>query len=133
MEFQNFLMVENKRNHDAHATFERFLHRAVGPCQVLIAHHIVYIPEGTDIPTEIPSADTLCFNPDLMNTVFGEEKAGGIMLTLARRTPDLRDKVLADFLDALDLEDPAGMKTTVTGSVRPIIDKLVAAGVGGPA
>lgn len=114
-QFPDFLMVENKRNHDAHRIFERFLHRAVGPCDVLVAHHIVYIPKGTDEPTEIPSADTLCFNPTLMGTVFGA-KAPALMLTLAKRPPELRDRVLADFLDELDLEDPAGVLKTAAGA-----------------
>lgn len=120
-EFPNFLMVENARNHDAHRTFERFLHRAIGPCRVLVAHHIVFIPAGSDDPTEIPSADSLCFNHQLMTKVFGEVSAPAIMLTLAKRTPDLRDKVLADFLDALDLEDPAGVLAMTDGQTHPAL------------
>ena len=69
-----------------------------------MAHHIVYLVDGEE-PNEVPSADTLCFSPELMGAVFGETKGKQIMLTLAHRTPELRDKVLADFLDALDLED----------------------------
>lgn len=103
--FKDFLVFENQRNHDGHKTFERFLRKALGKeVEVLVAHHIVYLVEGEE-PNEIPSADTLCFSPELMGAVFGERKAGQIMLTLAHRTPELRDKVLADFLDAQDLED----------------------------
>jgi len=104
--FKDFLVAENQRNHDGHKVFERFLRKALkNPAvEVLVAHHIVYLVEGEE-PNEIPSADTLCFSPELMGAVFGDKKAGQIMLTLAHRTPELRDKVLADFLDALDLEE----------------------------
>lgn len=121
---KDFLTSENQRNHDAHRTFERFLHRAVGQCEVLVAHHIVFALPGQE-PNEIPSADTLWFDPVLMGRVFGEQTAKTIMLTLAHRTPELRDKVLADFLDALDLEDPAGVLPKVTGSIRNVIPETV--------
>lgn len=124
---KDYLTSENQRNHDGHRTFERFLHRAVGKCEVLVAHHIVFLIEGQE-PNEIPSADTLWFDPVLMEKVFGE-KAKGIIATLAHRTPELRDKVAADFLDALDLEDPAGILPKVTGSLR----NLIPATAGGPA
>jgi hypothetical protein len=125
---KDFLTTENQRNHDAHRVFERFLHRAIGPCEVLVAHHIVFAVNNGE-PNEIPSADTLWFDPVLMGSVFGEEKAKTIMLTLAQRTPELRDKVLEDFLDALDLEDPAGTLPKVTGSIK----NLIPATAGGPA
>lgn len=125
---RDFLISENQRNHDGHRTFERFLYRAVGKCEVLVAHHIVFLIEGQE-PNEIPSADTLWFDSTLMGKVFGEEKAKSIMLTLAHRTPELRDKVAADFLDALDLEDPTGILPKVTGSLR----NLIPATAGGPA
>lgn len=103
--FRDFLVAENQRNHDGHRIFERFLRKAVGKdVEVLVAHHIVYLVEGEE-PNEIPSADSLCFSPELMGAVFGETKSRQIMLTLAHRTPELRDKVLGDFLDALDLEE----------------------------
>jgi hypothetical protein len=103
--FKDFLVSENQRNHDGHRIFERFLTKALGQkVEILVAHHIVYLVDGEE-PNEIPSADTLCFSPDLMGAVFGEVKAKQIMLTLSHRTPELRDKVLNDFLDALELEE----------------------------
>jgi hypothetical protein len=104
--FKDFLVSENQRNHDGHKTFERFIRKALkrDDVEVLVAHHIVYLVPDEE-PNEIPSADTLCFSPELMGAVFGEKRAGQIMLTLSHRTPELRDKVLADFLDALDLEE----------------------------
>lgn len=104
--FKDFLVSENNRNHEGHKIFERFLRRALGKpdLEVLVAHHIVYLVEGEE-PNEIPSADSLCFSPELMGAVFGETRAKQIMLTLAHRTPELRDKVLNDFLDMLELEE----------------------------
>lgn len=110
--FKDFLQFENQRNHDDHITFNRFLQKAVGPCEVLVAHHIVFLV-GDEEPNEIPSADALMFNPELMGAVFGE-KAMGIMLTLAHRIPELRGKVLKDFLDALDLEAAASQPVKAT-------------------
>lgn len=102
--FKDFLTTENLRNEQGSKTFERFLRRAVGPkIQILCAHHIIYLVEGEE-PNEIPSADCLLFSPDLMGAVFGD-KAMSVMLTLAHRTPELREKVLADFLDELDLKE----------------------------
>lgn len=122
---KDFLTTENKRNHDAHRIFERFLHRAVGECEVLVGHHIIFLQEGQE-PNEIPSADCLCFSPDLMGAVFGADKAKNIMLTLAHRVPEERDRVLADFLDALDLEDPAGILKRGAGSIAAVVVNPVA-------
>lgn len=103
--FINFLQSEDSRNVSGHKFFEQFLRRAVGPnVQVLVAHHIVFIDED-GVPNEIPSADTLLFNPELMGKVFGDVQAKVIMLTLAARAPNLRDRVMGDFLDMLDIQD----------------------------
>jgi hypothetical protein len=102
--FQNFLLVEDQRNFDDRHWLERFLKRAIGPeTQVMCGHHIIYT-EG-DVPTEIPSEDTLLFNPDLMGAVFGKERAKAIMLTLTMRPPAIRGRVMGDFLDLLDKEE----------------------------
>lgn len=126
---KDFLMTENKRNHDAHRIFERFLHRAIGECEVLVGHHIIFLQEGQE-PNEIPSADCLCFSPELMGAVFGPERAKQIMLTLAHRVSEERDRVLADFLDALDLEDPEGALKKAAGAIAGTLTTL---NVGGPA
>lgn len=101
--FKNYLTWEDKRNFDGREVFKRFLHRAVGKCEVVVGHHIVFIV-GDDEPNEIPSADALWFDHAIMKDVFGE-KATSIMQILAHRAPELREKVLNDYLDALELED----------------------------
>lgn len=108
--FKDYLVYENQRNHDNHKIFQRFLQAALGEqkIEVLVAHHIVYTVldangDAVGEPNEIPSADTLLFDPDLMTAVFGE-KARAIMMTLCHRTPDLREKVLEDFLNERDLQ-----------------------------
>jgi len=107
--FYNFLLVEDQRNMDDRVWIERFLQRAINPdVQVMCAHHIVYIDDG--VPVEIPSEDTMLFNPDLMAAVFGKKKADAIMLTLSQRTPGLRGRVMGDFLDMLDKEEAEAAK-----------------------
>jgi hypothetical protein len=103
--YQDFLTRENQRNHDSKETCRRFLVRALKDpnVEVLVAHHIVFC-QGEGEPNEIPSIDTLIFDPEMMHEVFGSQ-ATTIMLTLAKRGVDTRDKVFKDFLDALDLED----------------------------
>lgn len=129
--FKNFLVSENNRNEEGSAVFKRFLQRAVGPnIEILCAHHIIYLVEGEE-PNEIPSADCLLFSPELMGAVFGD-KAMSIMLTLAHRTPDLREKVLADFLDELDLKErlatqKADPKTgSIVSTATAVPDKIMA-------
>lgn len=102
-----YLKLEQARNLAATRIFHRFLHRAVGQCEILVAHHIVFELPGGE-PNEIPSADTLLFNPLLMGRVFGQE-APMIMSVLAHREPEIREQVLKDYLDALDVKDPEGV------------------------
>lgn len=106
MALRDYLTWEDKRNSEGHKVFKRFFERAVGvPVDVVVGHHIIFIKGGDDAePNEVPSADTVLFDHDLMGAVFGD-KALPIMLTLAKRTPELRERVLNDQLDALDLAE----------------------------
>jgi hypothetical protein len=106
---KNYLAFEDQRNVDGKETFRRLLERAFKAKKLdlkgtMVAHHIVFEVDD-DAPNEIPSADTLIFDHDIMGAVFGADKAGMIMRTLVMRAPELREKVLKDFLDALDLEE----------------------------
>lgn len=105
---KNYLETENERNKKNHKIYERFLRKAVHPevtvvpppadCSVVVGHHIIFII-GDGEPNEIPSADTLLFDHELMKSVFGSS-AMAIMLTLCHRTAEERDRVLEDFLDS---------------------------------
>jgi hypothetical protein len=106
MSLKDYLKTEEMRNVTATAIFKRFLQQAVGACEVVVAHHIIFIKEG-ELPNEIPSADTLLFSNELMTAVFGESKARMIMAVLASRPPEIREKVLEDFLNAKDDENKA--------------------------
>lgn len=100
------------RNHLGQKVFERFLKRAVGPqVNVVTAHHIIFV-DGDLSPNEIPSADSLCFDYVLMERVFGEQSKI-VMMTLCHRPPELREKVLKDFLDELDKRDADLQKTSL--------------------
>lgn len=101
---ENFLSTEDQRNYTSHKVFERFLRRAFGnDLQVMVGHHIAFF-KGDEIPNEIPSADTLLFNPTLMELVFKAD-APAVMLMLVRRPPEVREKALTDWLDRLDAQD----------------------------
>lgn len=106
---EKYLDAEKTRNIAASKVFERLLHRAFGPCEVVVAHHITFVLDNEE-PNEIPSADTLLFDPAIMGKVFGE-KAQTIMLMLARREPQYRERTLADFLDALDAQPQPTLET----------------------
>ena len=68
---KDFLEYENARNRKSAALFERMLRIAYGDCQVMVGHHIGMEFQG-DLQTEneIPSADTLLFDHDIMSRVF---------------------------------------------------------------
>jgi hypothetical protein len=102
---KDYLNFENQRNVAGHRVFIRFLNRAFGPeSRVLVAHHIVCMPKGQP-PVEIPSADTMWFDRELMTKVFGDD-VDVIMPTLMAREGIERELAVAFFLDALDAKDP---------------------------
>ncbi len=101
---KDYLSYENARNKRNAALYERLLKRALGHDNVaiLIGHHLTFEIDG-DLSTEneIPSADTLMFDHDLMKAVF---KTGAIslMALLARLTCDQRDIALTDALNQIE-------------------------------
>jgi hypothetical protein len=108
------LLSETTRNSTHHRVFIRFLHRAFGmDAKVMVAHHFVVIPNGKP-PIEIPSADSLWFDTELMEQVFGNDDAAIIMATLASRKPDDRETFVSGMLDALDVRDPSRKTEFVT-------------------
>lgn len=108
---KDYLADETLRNHRNHKIFERLLKRAIGKCDVLVAHHLTFTTDG-DEPNEIPSADTLIFDVELMGKVFGD-RAYNIMQSLSVRKVDSRDAFLEHYLDGLDLEE-AGVKADIS-------------------
>lgn len=101
---KNFLEYENARNHKNHRLYERFMRLAVGKdTDVLVVHHITFKMEGEDDGNEIPSADTLMFDHELMKRVFGDNFLYYVT-QLAVRSCEERDAHFAYLLDKVEQE-----------------------------
>lgn len=105
---KDFLGYENARNKRNADLYERLIKLAIGKdvkCAVLIGHHLTFELNG-DLETEneIPSADCLMFDHELMTAVFGREKAIDTMRTLATLPCEARDNALRLLLDTHEWE-----------------------------
>lgn len=96
---KDYLSAENARNHRNHKIYERLLKAATGAGEVLIVHHLTFMIPGQEA-NEIPSADTLIFDLELMTNVFGS-KAQSVMQQLAVCNVDTRDALLEQYMDSL--------------------------------
>ena len=70
-----YLSGEGKRNRHNADLFQALLCRAWGAdCSVMTGHHVAFLFDG-DLGTEdeIPSADCLLFDVEIMNAVFAED------------------------------------------------------------
>ncbi len=79
-----FLSGEGKRNRTNADLFQLMLCKAWGEgCQVITGHHISFLFDG-DLETEdeVPSADCLLFDHEIMSTLFPKDYIS-IMATLA--------------------------------------------------
>ena len=97
---KDYLGYENQRNKDHAALYTRLMQKAIGGnVAVLIGHHLTFEING-DLATEneIPSADTLMFDHDLMTKVFGP-RAIHVMIHLASVPCEQRDAMLVHYLD----------------------------------
>lgn len=111
---RDYLSWHDTRNVQGHKAITRFLNRALGhpkDLKVVVGHHITYQVDEESVPNEIPSADSLLFDHDIMHLVFGDEYKT-IMVQLATRVPELRERVLSNHLDMLDRRD--GLTPPVT-------------------
>lgn len=97
---KDYLVFENDRNKKHAALYTRLISLAEGKdCSIMIGHHLTF-EHPTQDAIEIPSADTMLFDHDVMGRVFGQN-ATGLMVTLASTPVDSRDAILADALDNL--------------------------------
>lgn len=100
---KDYLNYENERNHKNHALYERLMRRALGQdTQILVKHHLTFEVAGQE-PNEVPSADTLMFDHDLMTKVFGH-RALAVMAQLAIRAAEERDEKLLWWLERVEAE-----------------------------
>lgn len=102
---KDFLGNENARNKRYAGSYTQLMQRALGGEQVdvLIGHHLCF-ELARDIATEneIPAADTLLFDHDIMTAVFGDRSLS-IMQHLAMTPTQSRDEVLVAYLECDDL------------------------------
>lgn len=102
-----WLQAENDRNTHHGDVFIDLIKRAFGVDEVvMVGHHFVFEPKGSmaalDLThlNEIPSADTLIFDHDIMGEVFGED-AERIMVQCALAKVADRDALVREALDRL--------------------------------
>jgi hypothetical protein len=103
---KDYLGYENARNKVNAELYVKLVKRAFGPdADVLIGHHLCFELGGQiNTENEIPSADTLIFDHDVMTTVFGD-RALSIMNHLSTIPAESRDEVLGGYWDCLMAEE----------------------------
>lgn len=91
---KDYLSYENARNKKYAALYTEIMQEALGgtTCQCFVGHHLSF-EKGGDLSTEneIPSADTLIFDHDLMRAAFGGITYLTVMRHLAALPTELRD------------------------------------------
>lgn len=95
---KDYLTTENMRNKQNAELYTKMIHKAFGDdCAVLVGHHLTFEKNG-ELATEneIPSADCLMFDHEIMVRLFGND-AMDYMCRLAATPVEQRDKVLARF------------------------------------
>lgn len=102
-----FLGGEGKRNRANADLYHAMLCMAWGDCEVIVGHHVNFQFDG-DLSTEdeIPSADCLLFDHDIMQAVFGQD-ALPLMAEIATLRPYEREqRVLSAFQAAYPNHSP---------------------------
>lgn len=111
---KDYLGFENARNKRNADLYTRIMKAAVADGRnvaVLIGHHLTFEIDGDlGSENEIPSADCLIFDHDIMGKVFGE-RAIPIMRALAEVPCEQRDPLLASFMDTRHVNKPATIET----------------------
>lgn len=99
-----YLQSENDRNTHHGSIFIDIIKRAFGADDVvMVGHHFVFEPaesmQKLDLTklNEIPSADTILFDHDIMREVFGARDYIHIMQDLAAQPVETRDSLLREY------------------------------------
>lgn len=98
---KDYLESENARNKVNAGVYQRLVQMAFGKVAVMVGHHIAFEKDG-DLQTEneIPSADTLLFDHDVMFKVFGDN-AYGVMRQLSAVPCTERERLLVSLMEDL--------------------------------
>lgn len=104
MTIKSYFKTEAARNRDNAELFEKMVRIAFGDyLAVIVGHHITFEDtrgapkDNIATENEIPSADTLLFDHDIMTAVFGDE-ALTIMQTLATLKPGYREAYVVEYM-----------------------------------
>ncbi len=105
-----YLSGEGKRNRHNADLFQALLCTAWGVgCSVMTGHHIAFLFDGNlETEDEVPSADCLLFDLEIMGAVFGEER-DSILLRIALMNRDDREDYVRRQFCRLDPE--VGLRT----------------------
>jgi hypothetical protein len=93
---------ENKRNTESSELFRELILEAYGATQCIIAHHLTYVrvenDDGYDLQfvEEIPSADTLIFDVDAAQKLWGHHYEVVLKMLAIMPVPQ-RDQALASL------------------------------------
>lgn len=100
-----YLREEGQRNRRNAALYDRIVRLAFGADNAVITGHHINFQLGGDIETEneIPAADTLLFDHDIMGAVFGAD-AIAIMQSLAALRPEFREEYLAQYMEMYGID-----------------------------
>ena len=107
----DWLATETERNKKYAPLYTAIIKKAYGCNEaVLIGHHLCF-EHDNDISTEdeIPSADSLIFDHDIMRTVFGDN-AASVISTLALSPVSVRDDMLLSAWNTLVGEPVDGVE-----------------------
>lgn len=103
MPARDFIITEKNRNWENRETYTRLMRLGLG-CKrgkVVVSHHLVFQVDPGLPANEIPAADTLIFDHEIMGKVFGAG-AISIMSHLASLPLETRDSQLKRYLDGLE-------------------------------
>lgn len=97
-----YLSGEGKRNRHNADLFQAILCKAWGTgCSVMTGHHVAFLFDG-DLSTEdeVPSADCLLFDLEIMGAVFGDKRDSILLHIAPLGRGDREDYVRARFREA---------------------------------
>jgi DNA-directed RNA polymerase specialized sigma24 family protein len=101
---KDYLTYEGQRNKKNAHIYTTLMRNVFGrdrkACAVLIGHHLTFELDG-DLNTEneLPSADCLMFDHQVMKAAFGAERYIRIMQALASVPAEDRDVMLAQYME----------------------------------
>lgn len=115
---KHYVSFENDRNTRHAPLFVKLIQLAFGADEVVLSGHHFSFAHGGDITkglNEIPSADTLLFDHEIMHRVFGS-RSHELMVQLVKLEPDDREDFLAAELAKLPEIRPSSEITVLDPS-----------------